>query len=108
MQPLLHLHCQEGSNKSLAMQKQGEARIWNKNCDSLFAGKEIQPSFHAEEWANKVSRYTTLTEHLVKSNPKRASEPPIIKQGEAERVLKLITPQVRQSHSTFERLCIDL
>ena len=49
---------------------------------------------HAEEWASKVRRYTSLTEHLVKSNPKRTSEPPVIRQGEAERVLKLIAPQV--------------
>ena len=52
-------------------------------------------AFHAEEWANKVRRYTSLTEHLVKSNPKRASEPSVIKQGEAERVLKLISSQAR-------------
>lgn len=35
-----------------------------------------------------------MTEHNVKSNPKRASDPGVIKAGEGERVLKLLSPQV--------------
>lgn len=53
----------------------------------------------AGEWAEKLRRYTSLTEHMVKSNPKKASEPDVIMQSEAERVLKLITPQAQQPSS---------
>ena len=46
------------------------------------------------EWAEKLQRYTKLTEHNIKSNPKRASDIEVIRAGEAERVLKVLTPQV--------------
>jgi len=62
-------------------------------------------AWHAGEWADKLRRYTSLTEHCVKSNPKRASEPEVIKLGEAERVLKLIIPQVCLSTSVPAKVC---
>jgi len=63
----------------------------------ITVSKGIPPgtSAMAGEWAEKLRRYTSLTEHMVKSNPKKASEPDVIMQSEAERVLKLITPQER-------------
>lgn len=47
------------------------------------------------EWAEKLRRYTRLTEHTVKSNPKKAIDPAVIVSGEAERVLKLLDPKVK-------------
>lgn len=46
------------------------------------------------EWASKLGRFTSLTEHVVKTNPKKASEPEVAKDNEAERVLKIIKPEV--------------
>ncbi len=71
--------------------------IWQQPTLSMlvvFSFSHSKVAVAAGEWADKLRRYTSLTEHLVKSNPKRASDPDVIKLGEAERVLKLLTAQV--------------
>jgi len=41
-----------------------------------------------KEWADKISRYATFSEIVVKTNPKNAKEPKAQMEGEGERVMK--------------------
>ncbi|PRW58579.1 RNA methyltransferase At5g10620 [Chlorella sorokiniana] len=49
----------------------------------------------AKEWADKLRRYTSLTELQIKPNPKNAKETAVAVQHEGERVLKAIQPSDR-------------
>lgn len=64
-------------------------------------GSNAGSSAMSEEWAAKLRRYTQLTEHAVKSNPKKASDPVVVVAGEAERVLRLLDPQVTTAEQMF-------
>uniref|UniRef100_A0A383VJ92 Uncharacterized protein n=1 Tax=Tetradesmus obliquus TaxID=3088 RepID=A0A383VJ92_TETOB len=46
----------------------------------------------AQEWLEKLARYTTVSEVLIKPNPKGASSPQVQKDAEAEKVLKALSP----------------
>ena len=49
-------------------------------------GKDMDKA--CKEWSNKIARYTTFDEIVVKTNPKNAKEPKAQMEGEAERVMK--------------------
>jgi 23S rRNA (pseudouridine1915-N3)-methyltransferase len=49
----------------------------------------------ASEWAEKLRRYTRVTEIQLKPNPLNAKNPDIAKQHEGERVLKAISAEQR-------------
>lgn len=49
----------------------------------------------ASEWADKLRRYTSLTELQVKPNPKNAKETAVAVGHEGERVLKALQPSDR-------------
>lgn len=46
----------------------------------------------AEEWADKLKRYASLTQTQIKPNPKNAKETAVAVQHEGERVLKALQP----------------
>ncbi|WIA28466.1 hypothetical protein OEZ86_011010 [Tetradesmus obliquus] len=46
----------------------------------------------AQQWLEKLARYTTVSEVLIKPNPKGASSPQVQKDAEAEKVLKALSP----------------
>ena len=48
----------------------------------------------AEEWADKVRRYTPLTEVRLKPNPKSAASPEAAVQAESQQILRLLSAQV--------------
>ena len=52
-------------------------------------------SVFAEEWAEKLRRYTKLTEIQIKPNPMNAKDPTVAKMHEGERVLKAVGPGER-------------
>lgn len=56
-----------------------------------------------KEWADKIARYTTFDEVVVKTNPKNAKEPKAQMEGEAERVLKHVDAR-DYGRSCFGRL----
>ncbi|GAX74391.1 hypothetical protein CEUSTIGMA_g1839.t1 [Chlamydomonas eustigma] len=67
-----------------------DVRLIHLKIVSVGKGNSPGAVLMAEEWAEKVRRYTTLTEVQIKPNPKKTTNVEIQKQAEGEKVLKAV------------------
>ena len=68
----------------------------NKDCH-VASGFRSAPGDYgesAEEWLDKLRRYTQASELVIRPNPKKAGTPEAAMQAEGERILKAVNPQV--------------